>query len=70
VGLCYNESTFLERRIKVKRTEIISELCKRYKINAAEASKTLSIVLDNKKYKTKIELHKELDEFEELGTDN
>ena len=48
----------------MKRTEIISELCKRYKINAAEASKTLSVVLDNKKYRTKAELHKELDELE------
>jgi len=53
----------------MKRTEIISELCKRYKINAAEASKTLSVVLDNKKYRTKAELHKELDELERSGAE-
>jgi len=51
----------------MKRTEIIKELCKRYKINAAEASKTLSVVLDNKRFRNKIELHDTLDYYEELG---
>ena len=53
----------------MKRTEVISELCKRYKINAAEASETLSVALDNKKYRTKAELHKELDEYEKSGAE-
>lgn len=51
----------------MKRTEVISELCKRYHINAAEANQTLSIVLDNRQYKHRGELHAELDMYEELG---
>lgn len=52
----------------IKRTEVISELCKRYHLNAAEGSKTLSVVLDNKSYRTKTELHEDLNMYEELGT--
>lgn len=54
----------------LKRTKIISELCKRYNINAAEGSKTLSVVLDNKAYRNKVELHEELNMYEELGGEN
>ena len=49
------------------RQEVISELCKRYNLNACEGSKCLSVVLDNKHYKTKMELHRELNYYEELG---
>ena len=54
----------------LKRTEIISELCKRYHINAAESSETLSIVLDNKNYRSITQLHRELNMLEFLGEPN
>jgi len=51
----------------VHRNKIISEICKRYKINAAMASETLSVVLENKIFKNLTELHRLLDYYERLG---
>lgn len=51
----------------LSRNEVIKILCERYKINAAMAQQTYSIVLDNKQYKHRRQLFDELNYYEELG---